>query len=163
MMLNFSLPNQFPKQMIITSHNKFEDSDVTTKLKLNNDAVTSIGAKQYRKGFLIDRAQIYEQLGHFDKALEYYEEAAVYCTRINNPENRIPAAQVSSLLNSVGNIYLQMGNSSEAMEAFVKAMRINHLAGILSIEDLITQEMTLENEIDVCDVIKSYSQNAAAA
>ena len=99
-------------------------------------------------------AEIYEQIGEFNKALEYYEEAVVYC--INNPENR-PTVQVSRLLNSVGTIYLQMGDTTHAVEAFVKATRINHLAGIEESNHVV------HNKIDICDAIITYSEAAAAA
>ena len=99
-------------------------------------------------------AQAHQLRGDLAEAVEYYEEAVAYC--VSSP-NIKPNVQIVELLSCIGNIYLEIGNTDKAMEAYTMVLRINQITGIDDHINIVTDGM------EFYELIKEHGENAPAA
>lgn len=70
--------------------------------------------------------RLYQSRGDLNAALTHFEEGANICMMF--PDNR-PINDIASIIRSVGDVYLRLGDIENAMNAYVKASRINNVVG----------------------------------
>ena len=70
--------------------------------------------------------QVYQSLGLLDNALKCFHDA-LHIERLNNqggPDNKNGALLLGQILNLIGNVYLQQGNTAGMMTSFVEVVRM---------------------------------------
>ena len=63
---------------------------------------------------------VYDNLGDYDKALEYYSKALAICEKVLGPEH----PSTATAYDNIGGIYYSQGDYDKALEYFSKALVI---------------------------------------